>query len=93
MLINSSYSLDVYADEIAEFKSSPNKYPKQINRTNAIAICKEVWEGLWIKTMVSKPIMAIDHILHKTCESIRIGRKFPRNHKAKKPPAMGYKQL
>ena len=77
----------------AENKSSTNKYPKQINRTNAIAICKEVWEGLWIRKMVSRSITAIDDILRKTCESIRIGRQYPRKHKAKKPPAMTYKQL
>ena len=77
----------------AENKSSSNKYPKQINRTNAIAICKEVWEGLWIRSMVLKSIKVFDDILHKTCESIRFGRKFPRNHKARKPPSMEYKQL
>lgn len=77
----------------AENKVSANKYPKQINRTNALAICKEVWEGLWIRSMVSKSLEVIDNILHKTCESIRTGRKFPRNHKVKKPPTMEYKQL
>lgn len=77
----------------AENKVTTNKHSRQVNKTNALAICKEVWTGLWIRSMISKSLDTIDNILHKTCECIRYGRKFPRNHKIKKPPAMEYKQL
>jgi len=77
----------------AENKVTINKHSRQINRTNALAICKEVWTGLWIHSIIAKSLDAIDNILHKTCECIRLGRKFPRKHKIKKPPAMEYKQL
>lgn len=76
-----------------ENKVTTNKHPQKINRTNALAICKEVWTGLWIRSMIEKSLSAINDILEKTCDIIRPGRKFPRNHKAKKPPSMEYKQL
>ena len=69
------------------------KHPRQINRTNAIAYCRESWLVLWLRKTKDKFLESFDKMLYKTTDIVRTGRKFPRNHKTKHPPAMTYKQL
>lgn len=77
-----------------EHESNKDHHPRQINRTNALALCKEVWTSLWIKDgLIIRASNAMDAILPKTCELIRPGRKLSRKHRPKKKPAMEYKQL
>jgi PIN domain nuclease of toxin-antitoxin system len=66
---------------------------RQINRTNALAFCKDHWDRLWIRRKIKKALAALDEILVRTREMVRPNRKFARNHKQKKPPSMAYKQL
>ncbi len=69
------------------------KHPRQINRTNAIAYCRESWAILWLRQTKDKFLESFDRIMYKTTDIVRPGRTFHRNHKAKQPPAMTYKQL
>lgn len=69
------------------------KHARQINRTNALAFCRDSWTRLWIRPKIKGALEALDHILLKTCEALRPNRMFKRNHKQKKPPSMTYKQL
>lgn len=69
------------------------QHPRKINRTNAIAFCREAWPILWIKKVFRPPLAALDNILRKTTEIIRPGRKYPRKQHRKHPPSMNYKQL
>lgn len=69
------------------------KHPHQINRTNALAFCRDGWLTLWLKKQTSKLLRAMDDMLLKTTDIIRPGRKFRRKKANKKPPAMTYKQL
>lgn len=74
-------------------KAKKQKHPKQINRTNALAVCRDIWARLWIRPRIAAALSAMDKILKKTCEIVRPGRKFKRKHLTKRPPNMGYKQL
>ncbi|MCW0218873.1 MAG: transposase, partial [Prosthecobacter sp.] len=69
------------------------KHPRQLNRTNALALCREVWIRLWIRPKIKAALAAMTNILKRTCEIVRPGRKFERKKLTKKPPSMGYKQL
>jgi hypothetical protein len=69
------------------------KHRQQINRTNALALCRECWARLWIRPKIQVALDAMDNVLKRTCEIVRPGRKFKRTHLPKKPPSMEYKQL
>jgi Transposase DDE domain len=70
------------------------KYPKQPNKTNALAFMKSAWVTLWVKKKLKALIKELDKILYNTADIIRNGRSFKRKHwKNKKPPAMTYKRL
>lgn len=76
-----------------EVTDEKRKHQRQINRTNALAFCKEAWVVMWLKKQSVKLLKTLDHMLLKTTDIIRKGRKFKRNKIPKKPPAMTYKQL
>lgn len=76
-----------------ESKAAKTKYPKQINRTNALGFVKNSWAVLWMKKKLGKMFVNLDMILEKTVDLVRPGRSFPRKHTPKKPPPMNYKQL
>lgn len=69
------------------------KHPRQINRTNALAFCRDSWISIYTKKTVSSFLSSLDKMLYNTTDIIRPGRKFKRNHKPKSPPAMNYKRL
>jgi len=77
----------------AENRSCLTAHPRQINRTDALAMCKDIWVGIWIHSKIKEALAALDAVLKKACDIIRPQRSFPRKHRPKKPPAMGYKQL
>lgn len=74
-------------------KQNTTKHPKQINRTNALALMNESIVGVFIKKKIKIFLKALDHMLHKTIEIVRPNRKEPRVHKIKKPKSMNYKNL
>lgn len=76
-----------------EYAQSRRKHPHKINRTNALAMVKEVCCKLFINKLTIPAIEAIDKILKSTTEIVRPNRKFPRKKIKKKPPSMNYKQL
>lgn len=76
-----------------ESRKAQTKYPKQINRTNALGFVKSSWAILWMKKKLGKMLVNLDRVLEKTVDIVRPGRSFPRNHNQKKPPPMNYKQL
>jgi hypothetical protein len=69
------------------------KHPHKINRTNALAMFREITDKLFITKMIRSALAAFDKILRSTTEIVRPNRKFPRKKIKKKPPSMNYKQL
>lgn len=65
----------------------------QINRTNAIAACRNGWVVIWIHKKCKKVLASLDNILKKTTDIVRPNRSFPRKKNPKKPPPMTYKKL
>jgi hypothetical protein len=76
-----------------ENQNSDRKYANKVNRTNALAMTKEVVSSFFIKKIIQPAIIAMDKILESTTEIIRPNRKNPRKKITKKPPSMNYKQL
>lgn len=76
-----------------EQASSSKKHPYKINRTNALAMVREITHKLFIQKMIRPALAAFDKILRATIEIIRHNRKVPRKKRTKKPPSMNYKQL
>lgn len=70
-----------------------NQHPQKINRTNALAICRDLWVRIWIKLKIPDSLAVMDDLLRRTCEIVRPGRKFKRTHLPKRRPPMEYKQL
>ena len=69
------------------------KHRYKLNRTNALAMTKEIFSALFIKKNISNALDAFDDILTRTLEAVRPNRKFQRRKLKKKPPSMNYKQL
>lgn len=76
-----------------EYKKSRRKHPHKINRTNALAMVKEISCKVFMRKRITRAMDALDSVLEKTTEIIRLNRKFPRKKLKKKPPSMNYKQL
>ena len=72
---------------------STRKHPRQINRTNALAMIREMAISLFLKRVVTNVLNAFDDILKATTEIIRPNRKVTRKKLKKKAPAMNYKRL
>jgi hypothetical protein len=76
-----------------EQQTSKRKHPRKINRTNALALVKEITLKFFIQGLLRPALQALDKILEATTEIVRPNRKFPRKKLKKKPPSMNYKQL
>jgi hypothetical protein len=76
-----------------EQQNSQRKYPTKVNRTNALAMTKEIVSSFFIKKIIEPALNAMDKILESTTEIIRPNRTNPRKKTQKKPPSMNYKQL
>jgi hypothetical protein len=81
--------------EASQWKNdgSLRKYPRKVNRTNALAMVREICSKLFIHKIVLPALDAFDKIIEATPEIIRTGRKVKRKKLKKKPPAMNYKPL
>jgi hypothetical protein len=78
----------------AEYKANEiRKYDQKINRTNAIAMTKDILIAIFIKKEYRAAIQAFDDVVAKTREIIRPGRSNQRNHRPKKLYSMNYKRL
>lgn len=71
----------------------PRKHPHKVNRTNALAMVREISKRIFIDRMIIPALEAFDKILKATTDIVRPNRKFPRKKLKKKPPSMNYKQL
>ena len=69
------------------------KHPHKINRTNALAMLKEICCSLFVKKKTDPALTAFDDILKATREIVRPNRKFPRKKLKRQPPSMNYKAL
>jgi hypothetical protein len=69
------------------------KHPFKINRTNALAMTKEIVSSVFLLKRIESALTAFDLIVKATIEIVRPNRKFPRKKIKKKPPAMTYKHL
>lgn len=69
------------------------KHRYKINRTNAVALVREICSTLFITKMVAAALKAFDNIMKATIDMVRPNRKFPRKKLRKRPPYMNYKQL
>jgi hypothetical protein len=76
-----------------EQQKSTRKHDRKVNRTNALALVKEIAVKVFIQGIIRPAMQALDKILKATTEIIRPNRKFPRKKLKKKPPSMNYKQL
>lgn len=76
-----------------ESTNGKRKHQHKINRTNALAMVKEICSAIFINKITQKALAAFDQILALTTEIIRPNRKFQRRKLKKKPPSMNYKRL
>lgn len=77
-----------------EYKANENrKYDQKINRTNAIAMTRDILISVFIKRDYGAAIRAFDDVVSKTREIIRPGRSNERSHRPKKLYSMNYKRL
>lgn len=77
-----------------EYKADDHRlHDQKINRTNAVAMTKEMLIPMFIRKEYDKALNAFDNLVEKTREIIRPNRSEPRNHKQKKQYAMNYKRL
>jgi len=77
-----------------EYKANEmRKYDQKINRTNAIAMTKDILIAVFIKKDYHPAMHAFDKIVEKTREIIRPGRSNERKHRPKRLYSMNYKRL
>jgi len=77
-----------------EYKADENrKYDQKINRTNAIAMTKDILIAMFLRKEYSRALASFDDIVSKTREIIRPDRHVKRNHQQKKAYSMNYKKL
>lgn len=76
-----------------EQQTTKRKHQHQVNRTNALAMFKEMATKVFIKKIIEPSLKALDKILKATTELVRPKRKFERKKIKKKPPSMNYKGL
>ena len=69
------------------------KHDQKINRTNAIAMTKDILIAMFVRKDYNAAIHAFDEVVTKTREIIRPGRSNERNKRPKKLYSMNYKRL
>ena len=82
-------------EEVRELQKNKqqSKHPVQVNRTNAVAMVKDMAINFFQNKTPKKLLAVFDNILRRTVEIVRPGRTVPRKKGRKKPPAMSYKRL
>ena len=90
----SAYSYPIEEKVIKEYKADEKrKHDQKINRTNAVAMTRNILIAVMIRQEYKKALETFDEIVQKTREIIRPKRKEPRNKKPKKQYHMNYKHL
>lgn len=94
MTLCSVYAFPIDEKVREEYKADEKrKYDQKINRTNAVAMTKDILIAAFIRREYQKALDAFDKVVSKTREIIRPGRSNPRNHRPKKLYSMNYKRL
>jgi hypothetical protein len=94
MTLCAAYAYPIEEKVREEYKADENrKHDQKINRTNAIAMTKDILIAVFIRKEYKKALEAFDDVVSKTREIIRSGRSVERNHRQKKPYSMNYKKL
>lgn len=94
MSLMAAYAHPIEEKVREEYKADEiRKYDQKINRTNALAMTRDILVGMFCKADYSGALNAFDQIVSKTREVIRPGRKNERKHRPKKPYSMNYKPL
>ena len=77
-----------------EYKADESrKFDQKINRTNSIAMTKDILIAMFFRKKYRKALEAFDNNVSRTREVIRPDRHEKRNHRPKKPYSMNYKKL
>lgn len=94
MTLCAAYTYPIDEKVRKEYKADENrKHDQKINRTNAIAMTKDILIAVFILKEYKKALEAFDDVVSKTREIIRPGRSVDRNHRPKKLYSMNYKKL
>lgn len=94
LTLSAAYAHPIEEKVRKEYKADKNrKYDQKINRTNSIAITRNILVGMFLKKQFKKALMSFDNIVYNTREVIRPGRKNERKHRQKKRYSMNYKPL
>jgi hypothetical protein len=94
MTLCSAYAHPIDEKVREEYKADENrKHDQKINRTNALAMTKDILIALFVRKDYNLAIEAFDDVVSKTREIIRPGRSNERNHRPKKLYSMNYKKL
>lgn len=94
MSLMAAYAHPIEEKVRAEYKADKNrKHDQKINRTNALAMTRDILVGLFSKRDYPGAFNAFDQIVSTTREIIRPNRKNPRKHRPKKPYAMNHRPL
>ena len=90
----SAYAHPIEEKVREEYKANENrKHDQKINRTNAIAMTKDILIAMFVRKDYNIAIEAFDAVVSKTREIIRHGRSNERRHRPKKLYSMNYKRL
>lgn len=94
LTLSAAYAHPIEEKVREEYKANENrKHDQKINRTNAIAMTKDILIAMFVRKDYNLAIEAFDDVVSKTREIIRPGRSNERNHRPKKLYSMNYKKL
>ena len=80
-------------EQLRNEEEKERKHPRKLNRSSNMGSFLTSVTAIFIKGLVKEAIEAFDRIALKTTEIVRKGRKNPRKHKIKQPPAQAYKVM
>jgi len=94
MTLCAAYAYPIDEKVREEYKADQNrKHDQKINRTNAIAMTKDILIAVFIRKEYKRALEAFDDVVSKTREIIRPGRSVDRKHRPKRLYTMNYKKL
>lgn len=94
MTLAAAYAFPIEEKVREEYKADEQrKYDQKINRTNTLAMTRDILIGLFARKEVRQALDAFDRIVYKTREIIRPGRSIKRKPKPKRQYYMNYKRL
>lgn len=94
MTLAAAYAFPIEEKVREEYKADEQrKYDQKINRTNALAMTRDVLIGVFVRKEIRQALNAFDRIVYKTREIIRPGRSVKRKPKPRRQYYMNYKRL